>query len=67
MAMVHVSALPSLNVLPSLPPVVLYVAVSNAVAQTLAADGVPPTATGQTWFATGQTWLAIVKFYEWSY
>ena len=38
-------------VLPSLPPVVLYVSVSNAVAQTLASVGVPPDATGQSWLA----------------
>ena len=51
MAMVPLSAPSAQNVLPSLPPLVLYVSVSNAVAQTLAADGVPPTATGQTWLA----------------
>ena len=51
MAMVALSALPTQVVLSSLPPVVLHVAVSSAVAQTLASHGVPCTATGQTWLA----------------
>ena len=49
--MVALSAPQTQVVLSSLPPVVLHVAVSKAVAQTLASEGVPCTATGQTWLA----------------
>ena len=51
MAMVALSAVPAQNVLSSLRPLVLYVSVSHEVAETLASDGVPSTATGQTWVA----------------
>ena len=51
MAMVPLSAPSVQNVLPSLPPLVLYMSVNNALAQTLGSDGVPSTATGQTWLA----------------
>jgi hypothetical protein len=51
-------------VFPTLPPLVLYVSVSDALAQTLAANGVPPTATGQRlvepgyWALQEEDWLA---------